>query len=200
MKHEYHYTVSRTDRVWLIVFVSLLLGWELVKPLLPSPERELLKIEMPLHTDSTESSGNIRTRKSKYYDTYQKRYYPDRTYSSYSNEGIAQKRPINIMQATWQELRAIGFQSKIATNIERYIDAGGIIKNENQLMKIYGMDSTQWAIVAPYILFPEVKNETNPFQSSKKENNNETRKILDINKASATDLETLPGIGTVLAE
>jgi len=200
MKHEYHYTVSRTDRIWLIVFVSVLLGWELVKPVLPSPDRALLKIEMPFIPDSIARNGYSQSRESEYHDTYQKRYYPNKSYPSYSNESQAQKRPINIMEATWQDLRAIGFQPKVASNIERYLKAGGKIQNANQLMKIYGMDSLQWIAVAPYVIFPESKNEITSTHSNKNGNFDEKRKRLDINKASAAELETLPGIGTVLAE
>jgi len=200
MKHEYHYTVSRTDRIWLIVFVSALLGWELIKPLLPFPDRELLEIEMPFNPDSSERSGVAQASKREFHYTYEKKYYLDRSYPSYSNKSKAQLRPINIMEATWQDLRAIGFHPKVASNIERYTKAGGQIENVNQLMKIYGMDSLQWAAVAPYVIFPEGKNEPSSFYSTRKESPVEKRQILDINKASAADLETLPGIGTVLAE
>ena len=35
MKKEYHYTISRTDRIYLVTFVVVLLAWELVKGLFP---------------------------------------------------------------------------------------------------------------------------------------------------------------------
>ena len=38
MKKEYHYTISRTDRIYLVAFVMALLMWELVKEFFPGQQ------------------------------------------------------------------------------------------------------------------------------------------------------------------
>lgn len=38
MKKEYHLTITRKDRIYLVLFVTALLGWELIKPLIARPK------------------------------------------------------------------------------------------------------------------------------------------------------------------
>lgn len=45
MKKEYHYTIARTDRICLVSFVILLLGWELIKGLFPGGDKSYAYIQ-----------------------------------------------------------------------------------------------------------------------------------------------------------
>ncbi|MDZ4748921.1 MAG: helix-hairpin-helix domain-containing protein [Saprospiraceae bacterium] len=199
MKHEYHFTISRSDRICLIVFVTFLLGWELIKYALPpiSHDRpwaaENNTFADVMHTTDSMQS-NHRFKPSRFDNDLDK----GKTQFTPS-EDIESLTPIQIMEASWQELRAIGFSSKAASNIQKYIAAGGIVKNEKDLLKIYGMDSAQWMVVSPYVLFPEKKNEYHdqPWSNEKK---TASTAILDLNLATSSELEMLPGIGVVLAE
>ena len=47
MKKEYHYTISRTDRICLVSFVIFLLSWELIKGLFPGESNEYQYVEKP---------------------------------------------------------------------------------------------------------------------------------------------------------
>ncbi len=108
--------------------------------------------------------------------------------------------PVLIMKATLEELRSTGFSSKVASNILKFIQSGGIIADTNRLMKIYGMDSTQLIRALPYLIFEKpIRSDSNNYAARtsfyKKQNS-----IIEINSANQSELESLDGIGSTLAE
>ncbi len=192
MKHEYHLTISRSDRIWLIVFVCFLLGWELIKPLWP--EQTLPRINSSAFEFTLEDSASVVVKNDSFNATAES---TERT-GQYIDEQTL-KDTIDIMQASWSELRQIGLSSKVASNITKYIAAGGIIRDEQALSKIYGMDSIQLMDALPYLKFPAPEPEK-PEEKKNAKWNDRTYAMLDLNVATAVDLEALPGIGAVLAE
>ena len=205
MNKVYHYTISRTDRIYLISFVVVLLGWELIKEFLPSGERLFTYISPP-----SEHKGFKEKKDFTYSPHYTKRKYNysqprnfEKQYSSYQEEQEQSPPfvPISIMTASIDELTSTGLSRKVAYNIQKFISAGGIIRNEKEFLKIYGMDSLQLNNASPYIIYgaslpiekdlPDVKQE----YVSKG-----TLKIIDLNQASLEDLVSLNGIGTFSAE
>lgn len=199
MKHEYHFTISRTDRICLIVFVGVLLGWELIKYFLPPPAFQPAgNIENKTFADIMPTSDS--TQRERRYSPTRYAYNQDKEDSQFhSSTAAVDLSPVEIMHASWQELRAIGFASKTASNIEKYIAAGGVVRNEKDLLKIYGMDTAQWNAVSSMIIFPETKSEST-YKDHAYPKEKFSSAPLDLNTVTATDLESLPGIGTVLAE
>lgn len=208
MKNEYHYTISRTDRIYLVTFCMALLCWELVKKVIPSDDNSYIYISEPVEPTkyATEEKKQYYSsgyqRKNKTYPKYktQKRFnytYPDKEDAPL----IPPAQPLLLDQASVTEFVSMGFSKKVAYNIQKYISSGGKIYNAEQLLKIYGMDSVQLEKAIPYLLFPP-RDPNRDFTTSfpKEKSANSRQSIIDLNKASIEELESLNGIGVTLAE
>ena len=192
MKKEYHLTITRKDRIYLVIFVTALLGWELVKLVLPSPnvkaEESMTNSIAQQDSTSIERPASVNVEKN-----------PQLSIQEDEERHSIPKTPISITTASVNELVAIGFSKKVAFNIQKYISVGGQIKDEKSLKRIYGIDTNSLSDILPFIIFPakESKDSSSLKSTEKKEF---TYSILDLNVATAGDLDKLPGIGQVLAD
>lgn len=118
-----------------------------------------------------------------------------KTSSSRKTQSFFQFDPNRISQ---QQFQALGFTEKISKRIINYRAKGGRFKVKSDLLKMYGMDTTFYHQLYPYILLPD-KNVQKllaenkpamPFARTRKE-------ILkfDINMADTAQLKKIYGIG-----
>ena len=206
MKREYHYTISRTDRICLVSFVVMLLAWELVKGLFPGSSNTYQYVAKEKEAFVQYSTYDKKKNYPDKYRNYQKEYWKkDRKYSENNFRREYPKlspptQPIPIMTATLNELISMGFSTKTAFNIQKYISSGGTISTPEALMKIYGMDSTQLVIATPYIIYATVSSQNFTAFPKKEFSKPTTTSSIDLNKAGNSELESINGIGSVLAE
>src|SRR4030095_6571298 len=205
MKKEYHYTISRTDRICLISFVTILLGWELVKEFFPSGEKSFIYTS-PIPDEHEMKEKKVYTFSPGYASkkhAYSHSRNFEKQFSSYQEEQEPSlpPGPISIMTASIEELTSVGLSRKVAFNIQKFISAGGTITGEKDLLKIYGMDTLQLDKAKSFIIYAPIDEERWTKDQGKSEVNKEAGKnTIDLNLASVSDLESLNGIGPVLAE
>lgn len=125
-------------------------------------------------------------------------------------------------------LRAVGFSPFVSSNIVKYRRAGGHFHRPADLARIYGLDSTTFARIQPYIYIPqeepaasprpfpkgkEIPDDKSPLlQESQREDGEEAPQpspykdsklpsgtFLDLNKADSADFIRIPGIGPYYA-
>lgn len=95
--------------------------------------------------------------------------------------------------ASFNNLVQAGMPVKAARNLLRYRQAGGRIREAADLKKIYGMEEAAWRRLAPAVRISETRSESHaaPLPPS--------RPVIEVNAADSAALESLPGIGPVLA-
>jgi len=105
--------------------------------------------------------------------------------------------------ASIDSLRLLGFSKYASNNIAKYRSKGGRFKTAKDLQKIYGMDSTLFAEVSPFIKMKESKNRTVPKDVNKTYKSPSYVKLalhsIDINLADTTEFKKLRGVGSVYA-
>ena len=204
MKKEYHYTISRTDRICLVTFVMILLAWELVKGFFPGEKQSYEYAPRESEFDNGYRSGYTNYQQRDFSKKYKSNSFSNKyAHKPYQNNNAKQSpppHPLPIMTASINELTSMGLSVKVAFNIQKFISAGGTLESPEDLMKIYGMDSLQLINASPYIVFapPEVNLEKEFTKNDYKPSSKST--IIDLNTATVLDLESLHGIGIVLAE
>lgn len=101
-----------------------------------------------------------------------------------------------------EEFIQLGFPPYIAKRIIQYREKGGFFRIKSDLKKIYGLESSLYHKVEPFILLPDsiVRYSTPADSANKKVYTKRAIQPFDLNKADTTQLKQIFGIGDVLAE
>lgn len=104
--------------------------------------------------------------------------------------------------ATQHELVSLGFSEKLASRVINYRTKGGTFRIKSDLLKLYGMDSSLYVTLIPYITLPETytKPEFKKKEfAERKPYEKEKRQKFNLNEADTIQLEKIYGIGPKLA-
>ncbi len=105
-------------------------------------------------------------------------------------------------------LLQMGFPSRVARTLINYRNAGGVFITKNDLLKVYGIDNDALDKLYAYILLPEKVPESNITKDDEKPSEIEqtgksskaSELTVEINSASAEELQKLSGIGPAYSE
>ena len=92
------------------------------------------------------------------------------------------------------DLRKMKLAPHIVKVILNYRNRGGIFRKKDDLKKIYGINDSIYDILEPYVAFPEEIDVYKPRDELA------TISFLELNSATAKDLEALHGIGPTLSK
>ncbi len=104
--------------------------------------------------------------------------------------------------ASVQELETLGFPSPIARRIDNYRSKKGKFFIKSDLLKIYGLDSSLYVELYPYIELPESRKTERVAKTieTKREIEPPVRTKFDLNRADTAQLIRLYGIGPTLSQ
>jgi len=96
-------------------------------------------------------------------------------------------------------LKSLGFSNHLSKRIAYYRQKGGVFRIKSDLMKIYGMDSTFYHKLYPYILLPERIEKKETTQRIASIESKKAFEKFDLNQADTATLKTVFGIGSARA-
>lgn len=94
----------------------------------------------------------------------------------------------NPNQVSYEELSALGFPHRLASNLLNYREKVGFFSEKEDLLRLYAMDSLTYLAISPFVEIPAKPGQT-PAQTP----------LIDINAVDSSDLIRVYGIGPVLA-
>ncbi len=106
-----------------------------------------------------------------------------------------------------EQLESLGLPRNLATRIAAYRLKGGVFRKKSDLLKIYGLDSTLYEELYPYIKLPDSNRYATGRAVSRKQRREgvlgkpwvKNKETFDINTADTTVLKRVYGIGSKLA-
>jgi competence protein ComEA len=109
--------------------------------------------------------------------------------------------PFNPNLISTLEWNKMGINDALSQRIEKYKTAGGKFKIKSDLRKIYGFPEETYLVLHQFILLPDSLVKTEPKKKQKPVVRiKKPSKLININTANETQLETIYGIGPVLSK
>jgi competence protein ComEA len=105
-------------------------------------------------------------------------------------------------KAPVEALQSLGFSERLSIRVAHYREKGGKFRVKADLLKIYGMDSSFYQQLYPYIELPEKLKKEKQFKNSVSNVINREKKAVvkvDLNLADTSQLKRIYGIGEKLS-
>jgi len=96
--------------------------------------------------------------------------------------------------ASEDDLQKLGLTFWQAGNILKYRDKGGEFRSESDLSKIYGIDSTTFQTISPWVRIENINR-----KEALKSPTITMSRIIELNSSDSSMLVDLPGIGPIMA-
>jgi competence protein ComEA len=190
-----YFSFNRRERNGVIILVSIIAFLVILPFVLPffinPPKTDFTKFKKDI--DAFEktliaSEGNSDRQQYKEFD-----------YSS-PDKSIAESKltpfpfdPNNLPEEQW---KAIGLSDKQIKSIKNYEAKGGKFYKKEDFKKMYCITATEYSILEPFITIKEIAKPSFKSDFKKSEKNS---KIIELNSADTTELQTLKGIGKYFA-
>ncbi|MBX2967651.1 MAG: helix-hairpin-helix domain-containing protein [Cyclobacteriaceae bacterium] len=106
----------------------------------------------------------------------------------------------NPNSASLDELRALGFSAGLTNRLINYRNKGGQFRVKQDLLRLYGMDSSFYKILVPFINLPEtLAREEKKLVALPPGTKRPAPVKFDLNRADTTLLKTIYGIGSKIS-
>lgn len=115
-----------------------------------------------------------------------------------SNISSRQITPFNPNIISKEQWIYMGISAKTADNIEKYIQKGGKFYRKEDLLKIYGFDTTFYKHISQALIFTK-RDSFKQYKSFEKKLNIKKPLLIELNSADSVTLEKLPGIGKTMS-
>lgn len=102
-------------------------------------------------------------------------------------------------QVTVREMDSLGFPANLSVRIARYREKGGRFRVKNDLLKIYGVDTTFYRSLYSYIRLPEKIERHDVAGNIPEKRITKKTERFDLNLADTSQLKKIKGIGEKLS-
>lgn len=184
-----YFNFFRSERKGIFFFILFISGLCMVLYYLSIQEPKTISNFSDLESipkSINESSTNSKVKQS---NSYYKSKYSQESYFNSKKDIVFFE--FNPNDASPDELLKLGFSEKLTQTIVNYRKKGGRFYYKEDLMKIYGMDTSHYRQLEPYIIYEKMRIDTN-FKS--------TARQIELNGCVKEDLMQLYGIGDKLSE
>jgi competence protein ComEA len=187
-----YFTFSRTERNGLIVLVVIIAALIAARIVIPHLRKNITYDYSEFQEEISEFEKSLDSNKI-----------------SKGEDGIINKRTditfFDPNSATSEELEKTGLETRVIRNIIKYREKGGKFNTREDLKKIYGLDSTEYLRIEPYILI-RIDSAGKAGQAERWVSDSSLSKIkfankppVSLNMSDSAELAGIYGIGPVLS-
>ena len=196
---------SRKEMIGVFSFVLLLIIMAIVPAMIPEPKQSFAEIDLNKELDSLFQGENI-----VFADSAGVLPAPKTSPKEFTEKIIPNFFVFDPNTISDEEWKRLGVKEKAIVTINKYKAHGGVFKNPEDILKLYGLSDKLKKSLVPYV---KIRERSQDVPLSQRRDSVKMRKeegyhsdfarpvtrSIDINKADSADWERLPGIGSKLA-